>query len=284
MAKDAKSLKRLLVPVDLSEPAKNALAAAKAIALETGATLELAYVYEYPPTILIAGDDSGLLERQWKEYRRGVVGELEKLTEGLPKAKVRVRVHEGVPAAVLGRLSRSGDYSLAVVGTHGYTGVRHAVFGSVAESLVNTSSIPVLTVPLKSRLERPKRILVPYNMTGYADAALRQSLLVADGYGAAVTALYVVGDGEGAADALGRLKDRLTGALGADEARRVAAVVSEGPADRGILEEAVAGRHDLIVLSAHRKSFLEAMVLGTTADRVLRHSPVPVLSIPSDAS
>ncbi len=132
-------------------------------------------------------------------------------------------------------------------------------------------------------LKALKRILVPYNMTGYADGALRQGLVAAYRYGAAVTAVYVAADGEGAADALERLKDHLVDALGEDEARRVSTVVSEGAPAHGILDEAVSSRHDLIVLSAHRKAFWKDVVLGTTAERVLRHSPVPVLSIPSDA-
>ncbi len=41
--------------------------------------------------------------------------------------------------------------------------------------------------------------------------------------------------------------------------------------------------HDLVVLAAHRKSLMGDWVLGTTVERVLRYSPIPVLSIPSDA-
>jgi nucleotide-binding universal stress UspA family protein len=46
-----------------------------------------------------------------------------------------------------------------------------------------------------------------------------------------------------------------------------------------ILREA--RRHDLVVLTAHRKNLLSDLVLGTTAERVLRHAKVPVLTAPS---
>jgi nucleotide-binding universal stress UspA family protein len=38
---------------------------------------------------------------------------------------------------------------------------------------------------------------------------------------------------------------------------------------------------DLVVLVAHRKSLLGDLVLGATVERVLRHSRIPVLAIPS---
>lgn len=274
---------RILCPVDLSEPARTALEAAKVLAAEWRSILEVVYVFEFPPTALMSGEESGLVERQWKDYRRWVVGELEGMVSDLPKARVRTRVHEGVPAAVLGRILRKGEHGMVVMGTHGYTGLKHVVFGSVAESVVRASKVPVLTIPLKGRLDRPQRILVPYNMTAYADGALRHALGFADRFGGTVTAVFVADDPEEAAVAVEGLKSRLVEALGADEARRVTAVVREDSPDRGILEEAVSGRHDLVVLSAHRKAFWKDMVLGMTAERVLRHSPIPVLSIPSQA-
>lgn len=274
--------KRILSPVDLSEPAKSALEAAKGLAAETGSVLELVYVFEFPPATLMGGPEAGLMDRQWKEHRRWVEAELGRLVADLPSAKVKVKVLEGVAAAVLGRLAKSGDYGLVVMGTHGYTGVKHALFGSVAESLVRTAKVPVLTVPLGGRLDRPKRVLVPYNMADYADEALRRGLAFADSHGGTVTALYVAEDPAEAAAAVERLKGRLVEALGADEAVRVSAVVREGSADHGILEEAVSGRHDLVVIAAHRKPFWKDLILGMTAERVLRHSPIPVLSVPSE--
>ena len=272
---------RILCPVDLSEPAKTALEAAKVLAAQWRSILEVVYIYEFPPTAMMGGEESGLVERQWKDYRRWVVGELEAMLGDIPKSRRRTRVHEGVPAAVLGRILRKGEHGLVVMGTHGYTGLKHVVFGSVAESVVRVSKVPVLTIPLKGRLDRPRRILVPYNMTAYADAALRHAMGFADRFGGTVTAVFVADDPQEAGAAVEGLKARIVDALGADEARRVASVVREDSPDRGILEEAVSGRHDLVVLSAHRKVFWKDMILGMTAERVLRHSPIPVLCIPS---
>ncbi|MDE2292919.1 MAG: universal stress protein [Elusimicrobia bacterium] len=274
---------RILAPVDLSEPAQAALEAAKSLAADTGAGLDLVTVVEFPPMLGLSGAETSALSRQWKEYRGWATAELQKHAAELPKAKRRLRLAEGTPAVVLGRLARSGDYGLVVMGTHGYSGVKHVVFGSVAEALVRVAKCPVLTIPLASRFDRPKRVLLPYNMAGYADAALRRGVAFADSWGASVTALYVAEDPSQAAAAVEKLNARLGDVLGADEAQRVSAVVREGRSDRGILEEAVAGRHDLVVLAAHRKTFWQDAVLGMTAERILRHSPIPVLSVPSDA-
>ncbi|MDE2291255.1 MAG: universal stress protein [Elusimicrobia bacterium] len=275
---------RILAAVDPAEPAQTALEAARLLASHYGAVLEMTAVFELPPLYLMAAAEAGGPEIDWEEPRNRVLDRLGRLAEGLSEEAVHLRVEEGQAAEVLSRMAASAAYGLVVMGTHGYTGFKHVVFGSVAESVVRRCAVPVLTVPLAGRLDRPKRLLVPYNMTPYADAALTRALAFADDWAAEVTVLHVAEGSSAAAGAVERLGERLAASLGVDEARRVAAVVREGQAARGVIEEAVSGRHDLVVLSAHRSSLLRDAVLGTTAERVLRHSPIPVLAVPSDAA
>jgi nucleotide-binding universal stress UspA family protein len=54
----------------------------------------------------------------------------------------------GNPAATILAELDAAHHDLLVVGTHGRTGLRHLLLGSVAEKLVRLSPVPVLTVPL----------------------------------------------------------------------------------------------------------------------------------------
>jgi len=60
---------------------------------------------------------------------------------------VREMVLEGAAADAISRKAREEKADVIVMGTHGLTGWRHLVFGSVAEKVVRQASCPVITVP-----------------------------------------------------------------------------------------------------------------------------------------
>lgn len=62
-------------------------------------------------------------------------------------------IRSGDPAAEIMKTTESEDIDLVVMGTHGYKGLEHAIFGSVAEKVVKNSAVPVLTInPYKLKL------------------------------------------------------------------------------------------------------------------------------------
>ena len=56
------------------------------------------------------------------------------------------RICSGDPAAEILKTIDSEAIDLVVMGTHGYKGLEHAIFGSVAEKVVKNSAAPVLTI------------------------------------------------------------------------------------------------------------------------------------------
>jgi nucleotide-binding universal stress UspA family protein len=57
----------------------------------------------------------------------------------------------GVPHEVIRRYAAEHGVDLVVMGTHGRTGLDHALLGSVTERVVRTADVPVMTVPLDRR-------------------------------------------------------------------------------------------------------------------------------------
>ena len=53
-----------------------------------------------------------------------------------------------------------------------------------------------------------------------------------------------------------------------------------GAADEAILDYAKENNIDLIVMSTHGRSGVHRWIFGSVTQRVLRHSPVPVLIVP----
>jgi nucleotide-binding universal stress UspA family protein len=146
---DPRTWKRILVPTDFSDPSGEALAAAMAFAELAGATLDLVHVaveaiYALPPPVDMASlpiDMTRLMERA---------------AEGLAAEESRVRA-AGIAtdsATLIGRpdteiVARAAatHADLIVMGTHGRSGLAHALLGSVAERVVQHAHCPVLIVP-----------------------------------------------------------------------------------------------------------------------------------------
>jgi nucleotide-binding universal stress UspA family protein len=140
-------IRRILCPVDFSAPSTEALSYAAGLARTLGAELHVLHVYELPMYTmpdggLLAGPD--LVARIEKE-----AGEmLENAVREHQDADLPVTTHlaEGIAHTVIVRHARELDVQLLVLGTHGRTGVMHALLGSVTERVLRTTDIPTLTI------------------------------------------------------------------------------------------------------------------------------------------
>lgn len=138
---------KILVAVDFSPASDAALEQAARLADAFGASVVVLHVYEaptfvYPALPFLPLDDiSSAIE---KNATAGVAAIVKRMTangravEGLVRQGSAWQRIEEVAAEILA--------DLVVVGTHGRRGVARAIIGSVAERVVRTSRVPVLTV------------------------------------------------------------------------------------------------------------------------------------------
>ncbi|MHB9097207.1 MAG: universal stress protein [Syntrophales bacterium] len=70
------------------------------------------------------------------------------------KAKVKVVTKSGREDEEILKFARKEKCDIIVIGTHGRTGIKHAVFGSVAEKVIRYSPIPVFVIPCKEKSGR----------------------------------------------------------------------------------------------------------------------------------
>ncbi len=140
-------LRTIVCPTDFSEPSAHALSEAADLAGRMNADLHLVHawetpVYVYPDGPLVAQPPMG---RQLEAELRSA---LEQQAKTLSARGLRVHTHlaQGRPHEVIAKVAKEVDADLVVLGTHGRGGIARFLLGSVAERVVRTSEVPVLTV------------------------------------------------------------------------------------------------------------------------------------------
>lgn len=132
-------IRKILCPVDFSRPGRYAFDYACAFAREHNASLEMLHVAEasaYAEDTLPPGEVS---------YEQSLQLQLEEWAE---QAECPTETHliTGVPCVDIVKYADKMEADMIVIGTHGRTGIKHLLIGSVAERVVRTAACPVLTV------------------------------------------------------------------------------------------------------------------------------------------
>jgi universal stress protein A len=141
---------RILVPTDFSDASDSALDYGKALATHFGASLYLIHVVEDPIAATAFGVEGYIAEAPGFGAALRADAERRLAVRLTPAERSRLRASaellSGRCAPTIVNAAVDRDIDLIVMGTHGRTGVAHALMGSVAERVVRTAPCPVLTV------------------------------------------------------------------------------------------------------------------------------------------
>jgi universal stress protein A len=152
------AITKILMPVDYSETSREAVAYACYVAKGLGAELDVVHVWDKPSyvadNVVVArpGQPSKSLGEMIRENAEAEMQEFLQDCRVPPEVRVSHHLESGEPASTILRVADQIGAGLVVVGTHGRTGVRHLLLGSIAEKLVRGAKVPVLTVPPPERL------------------------------------------------------------------------------------------------------------------------------------
>jgi universal stress protein A len=142
---------KICCAVDFSPSSHVAVEQAVALAACSGGVVVIAHVYasSRPATVsadMLAWSPPDLEANALRELEEPMAELRAKAAAVLGEGRVETRLLAGRPAEEIARLAVDGHYDLVVVGTHGRTGVRRLVLGSVAEQVVRTAPVSVLVV------------------------------------------------------------------------------------------------------------------------------------------
>ncbi|MFV1976262.1 MAG: universal stress protein [Candidatus Scalindua sp.] len=152
-------MKHILVTTDFSEAAESAFGYAKdqlKLAGKGKNKITLLKVIDVVPPAgikfeygLAIADKKGMLEKVYKHASEQMQEIAKKQFAGLPVETAVIKPKKAVYQEII-KFAETNSVSLIVMSTHGRTGVKHFLLGSVAERVVRRSPCPVMIVPAKS--------------------------------------------------------------------------------------------------------------------------------------
>jgi nucleotide-binding universal stress UspA family protein len=305
MSPTRKPFRSIVVPVDGSPIAEQAIPVALEIARRADSSIRLVLVHrEFSPLLVMEPAEVYVrtvlaFEKFESDYLRALTHRVEtelgrQVSSAALKGPVNARLAEYI--ADIGA-------DLVVMTTHGRGGVRRAWLGSVTDHLIRTSKVPVLCVRAREGVVsldhvRAPEILVPLDGSPLSEAVLEPVAALAQlwdarvslvqvvqpvflatdpalplptGYDEQLTAMQRDAANDYMKDLAERLQQRGVQATGV-------AVLGHGTAET-ILEIASSKQVGLIALSTHGRGGLRRLALGSVADKMIRAAEVPVLVV-----
>jgi nucleotide-binding universal stress UspA family protein len=290
----------ILVPTDFSRLSQQAFRWAKFIAQQSHGTVHLVHVHDFdfaiPAEVALelispADIDRMLDQNLWRVAAK----------HGLPNPKKTCHLRSGRAFDQIEKLAEEIQADLIVTSTHGYTGLQHALLGSTAERIVRHATRPVLATRLaktgRMRAPRLKKIVVPLDFSKCSKIGLRYAINLARSFGARLFLVHIVRlDYRLMADgyAMYAAEEILKGAHEAaeDQMRRLVAATDFGQAEfetsieTGSPEIRVCSyareiAADVIVTSTHGRTGFKHVLIGSTAEQIVRDAECPVLVVPA---
>ncbi len=302
------TIRNILVPIDFSKMSIQAIETAKRLAQRYDATIHLAHVHQldYP-----AGFTAPMpplmpfsLATYEEDEEKRLVRELRALADKHGLSKANCHLLSGAPAFdEICRLANKLPADLIVMPTHGRTGLKYAFFGSTAERVVQHSPCPVFVARQDKRRSKTGRassintILVPVDFSACSLQGLRYAISFAEKFAARVILLHVIQIGYPYTSDGYALYDLsvVTKALQKDAERQMRDFVRLAKFGRVKFETAIVGGQpaflicafarghhvDLVITSTHGRTGFKHVLIGSTAEQVVRHAPCSVLVAPS---
>jgi nucleotide-binding universal stress UspA family protein len=265
-------IKEILVPTDGTEESEAAFAAILPLVKADAPEVTLLYVFENTEASFLPP------------------ARVAKVCKGLRNAGVNahLELRQGKPAQQILGLAKDKPADLIALSTHGRGGVRRLLSGSVAEEVLRHAEAPLLITRPGINSQSWKRIVVALDGSEHAESVLPEAFRLARKLGSSLDLVQValpvitpLGVGEIPVmvlppdDPLPYLRNLVERARreGVD-ARAVGLAGVACPEILRYLEESGAG---LLCLATHGRTGLARVILGSTAEELLRRAPCPVL-------
>lgn len=274
---------KILVPIDFSEQSVIALDQSYNLAKEYNAEITLLYVIE----------DSGMLAKlfsveQHEDFRKDIQYQLDKLADDVnQKSKITVNtlIARGVIYEKIAEVAELISASMIIMGTNGGGGLKKRFIGSNALRVARESKIPVITIKGKHHRNGCKNIVLPLDLSKETREKVTKAIELSKIFhGAAIRVVSVLFTTDEF------LVNRLTRQLGQVKtflekegvectAEIIKGIKGKDTLAQNIIEYAKQVDGDLIMIMTQQEIDFTEFFIGSAAQEIINHSPIPVYSI-----
>lgn len=283
--------KKILIATDFSEGAREALNVAARLAVNANAELEIVHAWQ----LQIAGAVEGtpfpvaFVDQIVDDGTRGLE-EAAAAARAVGAPRVTTKLLQGVAwDAVTSEAERDGAVDLVVVGTQGRTGLSRIMIGSMAERIVRHAPCSVLVV--RTPATEFDQVACAIDFSESSRAAVRLAAAYTNPTGRGITLLHVIElpvtyGGQFVApnfvedldrSATRQLEDWVanTRTLTTAPVKAQQRIGGAGAQLLAMLDEDP--RYDLVVVGSHGRTGIKRLLLGSVAERIVRHAKASVL-------
>jgi len=276
-------IERIVVPLDGSLTAEAILPQVRRVLYRNDSEVILVRAVVSPPV----ENSISIAEAELAAAREYILGQMERLEKAGVRARYVVRL--GSPPGVILDVVEELKATMIAMATHGESGVKRFLFGSVAEVVTRKSPVPVLLLrtfwsyeivpPVRPEQAPIRNLLLPVDGSDLSMQALPSVIEFADLFETRVVLLRVLEEKEEKAEA----EKQLAALAKAIEKKGVETLtlVEKGDPLEQILKAVRFHGIDLIAMTTHGRTGLSRVVTGSVTEEVLRKATVPLLVIRS---
>lgn len=271
-------MKKILVPVDFSEPSAYALEVAAKIAKHRKAEIVVLHMLGLSEAVLTKDESQEYEEARFymELARKRFKTFLDK--PFLEDIKVKEIVQNYKIFKELNKVAQEQDIDLIVMGSHGTGGFKELFVGSNTEKVVRTSDVPVLVVKESNPNFKITNMLFACDFEDEAILAYKKANAFADSFSAKLHLIYVnvphddfISNSE--------IEKRITTFFykaGEDEKKVV--IYSDYSVEQGLMNYSKKKKFDLLSIPTHGRKRLSHFLLGSIGEDIANHASLPILT------
>ncbi len=165
---------------------------------------------------------------------------------------------------------------MIIIGTHGRTGLKRLMMGSVTAKVIGHAPCKVLVIPKDARLTLEK-ILIATDGSIFSELASREAISIAKRCGSSLIALSVAKRDENLPAAKESVD--MVRQVAEKEGIKVEALTPKGIPFEVIVKTAAQKNAGLIIMGSHGRTGTERLLMGSVTERVIGHSESAVLVV-----
>ncbi|WP_299760774.1 universal stress protein [uncultured Pontibacter sp.] len=280
-------MRRILVPTDFSDEARNAYEIAISVARRTGAAIKLLHVVEtpyYSANFSATGDvmvgSDGMEQVYMLRLLESTKAQMKELLQAVPHEGVQV-VHEvdvDRPINKIRRTIKEDNVDLVVMGSKGSSGLDEFLIGSNTEKVVRTAACPVLTVKGRIKDFDVKEVVLASDFKREVRHAMDQFKAFQQLFGARMHLVYI--NTPGAFESSSNVRQKLEYTAEKYGLQNYTInVYNDVMEEDGILHFANDIRADLIMMATHGRTGFAHLLSGSIAEDLVNHTSIPVLTV-----